>query len=60
MDWIKIDKRNRRIMKTVTKTFNIYEFDELDENAQGIAITDLINFEIEVMNEDSRYYHCVI
>lgn len=35
-----------------------YDIDELCEEARNKAINDTINFEIEVMDEDSPYYHC--
>ena len=37
---------------------NGYEFDELSPELQGKAINDMIEFELEVMDEDSPYYHC--
>jgi len=47
-------------MKTITKTFDLYEFHELSEEAKNRAINEHINFEIEIMGEDSPYYHCVL
>ncbi len=47
-------------MKTITKTFNLYEFKELNIIAQEIAIYNHIIFELEVMDKDSWLYHCVI
>jgi hypothetical protein len=47
-------------MKTITKTFNLYEFKELNIIAQELAIYNHITFELETMNEDSWLYHCVI
>jgi len=47
-------------MKTVTKTFKLYSFDELDEGVQNKVLFDWINFEIEIMNEDSLFYDCVV
>ena len=46
-------------MKTITKKFDLYEFYELDKRAQDRAITDYIRFEIEIMTEESPYWHCV-
>lgn len=43
-------------MKTVTKEFNLYEIDELSRDAREKAIMDYINFEVEVMDEESPYY----
>lgn len=45
-------------MVTVTKAFELFEFDELPQKAQDKAMNDFINFEIETMDEDSPYYHC--
>lgn len=36
-------------MKQVTKTYNVYSFDELSEEAQNKAISELIEFYIEVI-----------
>ena len=47
-------------MKTITKTFNIYEFDELNQRAQNKVISDHINFVIDHIDQDSPFYHCVI
>lgn len=35
-------------MRTITKTFNLYEFEELSEKAKEKAIDDYINSEIEM------------
>ena len=45
-------------MKIITKTFDLYEFNELSKEAQDKAMNHHINFEIETMDEDSPYYHC--
>jgi len=45
-------------MKTITKTFDLYKFDELSKEAQDKAINDHINFEIETMDVNNPYYHC--
>jgi len=37
-----------------------YEFDDLTDDVKGIVINDAINFEIEVMSEDSPYYDCAL
>lgn len=34
-------------MRTVTETFNVYKFDELDDNVKDKVINDLITFFIE-------------
>jgi hypothetical protein len=47
-------------MRKITKTFELFEFNELNEYAKIRAISDHINFEVEVMTEDSPYYHCAI
>ena len=47
-------------MKTITKTFFIYRFDELSQDAQDRAVSDQIDFEIEVMDEDSWLWPCVM
>jgi len=47
-------------MKTITKTFNLYEFKDLNKQAQEKAIYNDINFELEAMTEISWLYHCVI
>lgn len=39
-----------------TVTIKTFKFDELNKEAQEKAIVDMIDFEIEVMNEDSPYY----
>ncbi len=36
------------------------EFDDLNEEAQARVITDHIQFEIDIMTDDSPYYNCVI
>jgi hypothetical protein len=38
---------------------NGYDFDELSPELQTKAINDHIQFEIETMNDDSPYWHCV-
>jgi hypothetical protein len=38
---------------------NGYEFDELSPELQDKAINDHIQFELEVMGEDSPYWHCI-
>ena len=45
-------------MITVTKTFELYEFDELFKEAQDKAVNDHIEYIIETMDENSPYYHC--
>lgn len=47
-------------MKTITKTFKLYEFDELDKDIQNKIIFDWINVAMEIMNENSLFYDCVI
>jgi hypothetical protein len=47
-------------MKTITKTFNLYEFEELNITAQEIAIYNHIMFELETMDEKSWLYHCMV
>lgn len=47
-------------MKTLGKIFKLYSFDELDEKIQNIVIFKWIENEIEIMNEDSLFYDCVI
>jgi len=37
-----------------------FEFDELLPEIQDKVINDTIEFEIEVMNEDSPYYDCAV
>jgi hypothetical protein len=37
---------------------NAYEFDELSPELQDKAINDMIEFELDIMDEDSPYYHC--
>jgi hypothetical protein len=49
-------------MKTVKTidgkiTFTCFTFEDLSEEAKAKAINDHIEFEIEVMNEDSQYYY---
>ena len=39
---------------------NGYEFDELSPELQGKVIDDHIQFELEIMHEDSPYYHCAV
>lgn len=39
-----------------TKTITLYSFDELSDEAKLKAISDHINFEIEIMTEESIYY----
>jgi len=45
-------------MRTINKTFNLYQFDELSSEVQERALSDYIDFEISVMKEDSPYYYC--
>ena len=45
-------------MRTISTT--VYTFDELSEEAQQKAISDHINFEIEVMDENSPYYELAL
>ncbi len=45
-------------MITITKTFELYGFDELNKDAKDKAISDHIEFIIEIMDENSPYYHC--
>jgi len=40
----------------VTKTINLYSFNELSEQAKEKAICTHIDFEVEVMSEDSPLY----
>ena len=47
-------------MKTITKIFTVYSFDELDEGVQNKVILNWINFEIEIMDEKSLFYDCVV
>ena len=47
-------------MKTFTKTFELYEFEELSLEAQDKAVSNHIDFEIELMDEDSLYWHCAV
>jgi len=46
-------------MRTITKTFKLYEFSELSQDKKSKAIADHIGCEIELMTEESPYYHCV-
>ena len=39
---------------------NGYEFDELSPELQDKAINDMIEFELEIMDKDSSYYHCAV
>lgn len=39
-----------------TKSYNVYKFDELSEEAKNQAIFDQITFEIETMTDDSPYH----
>ena len=39
-----------------TKTINLYEFNELNTEAQEKAISDQIDFEVKTMTEESPYY----
>lgn len=43
-----------------TKIINLYTFDELSNEAKEKAISDQIEFEIEIMDEDSPYYKYAI
>ena len=45
-------------MKTIK--VKVYKFSELSEIAKMKAISDQINFEIEVMNENSLYYELAV
>ena len=45
-------------MIEITKTFELYGFDELNKDAKDKAISDHIEFIIEIMDENSLYYHC--
>lgn len=47
-------------MKTITKKYEVYYFDELSEASKEKAISDHINFEVEIMDETSPYYHCAV
>jgi hypothetical protein len=47
-------------MKTITKTYKLYEFKELNITAQEIAIYNHIMFELETMDNDNYFYHCVV
>jgi len=47
-------------MKTITKMFDLYEFHELSEEAKNKAVNKYIEFEIEMMDENSPYYHCAL
>lgn len=42
-------------MKEITKTYKIYEFDELSEEAKERAISDHIEFEIEIYNPNNEF-----
>ena len=42
------------------KTINLYEFDELSDEAKEKAIAGQIEFEITIMDEDSPYYKYAI
>ena len=45
-------------MEKITKEYEIYHFDELSEDAQEKAISDHIDFEIEVyMDDEYSYIH---
>jgi len=44
-------------MRTIETT--VYKFDELNEQAKERAIIDHINFEIEIMDENSPYFNRV-
>ena len=44
-------------MKTIEQT--VYTFEELNKEAQNKAISNHINFEIDVMDENSPYWYCV-
>ena len=46
------------MMKTIK--INLYEFNELSQEAKDVAIWEHINFEIHVMDEDSPYYDLAI
>ena len=50
-----------KIIKLVNGEIRLgYEFDELTPELQMKAINDHIEFEIEVMNEESPYYDCAV
>ena len=38
---------------------NAYEFTDLDNDSQSKVLDEQINFEIDIMNEDSIYYYLV-
>ena len=40
-------------MKKIIRIYNIYQFDELSNEAKEVAIEDYIEFEIEVYEDDS-------
>jgi hypothetical protein len=54
----------REIMKKIYidngEVRNGYEFDDLSVQAQEKVISDQIDFEIDIMTEDSPYYGCVV
>jgi len=41
-------------MKTVTKTYTVYSFDELDLTAKNKAINNEVNFWIEISGDDEN------
>ena len=47
-------------METITKIFKVYTFDELSDEAKEKALIDQIRFEMDIMDETSPYWHCVI
>jgi hypothetical protein len=50
----------RKAMKTITRKFQLYSFDDLDDAGKEQSINDQINFEIETMTEASQYFHCAV
>jgi hypothetical protein len=47
-------------MKTITKEYQVYSFDELDENGKNKALLDQVEFELETMDENSPFYQAVL
>jgi len=43
-------------MRTITKTIDLYKYDELNQVAKDRAMADLIDAEIEMMDENSPFY----
>ncbi len=47
-------------MRTITKTFDIYEFDELSYNVKNKVINEYIAAEIEWADEDSIIWNSIL